>query len=1031
MSLSVEPTAWEEDVVKKYLTATSQQKDDPETFNNTHLDIDKIHAEFLPSFQDEFVGQEQFRDELLDASVDEDIRTFILRGETGSGKSQLCQWLDYELQGLGEVPKSEVQDRIPLHVKANETSLEEIVSTLAEPLGIDPEVDQIDGLDPEKIAAAIVSSLQATPGQVLEDVDIQRIVDRGELESILQTNIREYQKGLAANDETEFDPNLISKEDYREIALRLGSESVFHENKDVLRQALRDEIHRHFSHLVGVDDFQSQLREYTQQYVEELGKRPVIICEDVTTFSVLKEQLLDQIIQVESASYDIVLGYTTGFEQDDLPDALGHRGSDDALTYLKDRAEGYLSLSDDGEVYFLDDSLSVDLVETYLDVIKSESSGVVDEAVESAFDDLYPLNRTFVRLAYGRLVEGGSRRRTPRVLLQKVVRRVLLADDPPYEVADKNPNVDDIVQPIDPSAYDNDLQKLVTWYGSIDRRPDAVGDGELLVNATILETFGFDPDVGERVVEWDGAEYVTFRQNTVATSILGSSSDSRPSIPPTEDGSTSPDNDSDTSGVSETTTDPPSPKPEVDTDPGSDEPDKEDKTRLESQLKEFFEWFETGDKYESSNVLRSGAESVLEMWHDPTKLANPNGSTSYPTGIYYTRGKEIPVSVQGADERKGLSTELPFGKNRDLYEQLLKIGMGDDVSLPQDANYEHLRSWATDSTVEFRSQIRDSLEDCLPPELTIEHCILLGKFLLANAELGADDLDRETVFQRPLPEQRSYDAPHETSFDGGSGLTEALQGLQLRRTDVNDLIDGFFLLKQNLVDHDRLEPVRREISEDPEAFVRAAHEIDTEKLDYPSAFNIGTTRKNAKSSSSTRVVAFLDAISDYAIELSLLTDGELEDHFESDVGPVRKWYDEGHTRDDLASQLERLFDCLGTLDQREKERWAKVQKKLQNGEQPLGLEEVGARIDEYADPSTDSPVEGMRLLHEFQESKQEHLIWEVYATFDEIISELGTDVTVDGPNDLEDEVADLPTVTEYESLRQRIHDATESITDDY
>lgn len=1019
MSLRSRSTEWDDGIVKTYLTATSQQKDDPEKFYKTHLDIDEVYAEFLPGYQDEFVTQEQFRDEILHAKTNEDIRTFIVRGETGSGKSQLCQWLDYELQGIGDTPEKEVEDRIPLHIKANETSLDQIISTLAEPLGIDPEVDQISALDPEKVADAIVTNLEANPGQALADVDLERIIREGQLESLLAKNVEKYQKGLEAEDETEFDPNLISKEDYRKIALKLGTESVFHQNQETLRQSLRDEIHRHFSHLVGVDDFQSQLREYTQQYKDELGKRPVIICEDVTTFSVLKEQLLDQIIQVESATYDIVLGYTTGFEQDDLSDALGHRGSEDALTYLKDRAEGYLSLSKDGVVHFLDDSLSIDLVKTYLDVIKDESGGVGANDIEPAFDEIYPFNRAFIRLVYGRLLEDGSPRRTPRVLLQKVVRRVLLADDTPYEVVDKNPNVEDLVTPIDPGKYSNELQKLVAWYGYIDNRSDVEASEQILVNAEILDSFGFDRDAGEGVVIAEGSEYVVFQRNTTATRILGDSSDGRPSIPANEDGRGDRPVPNDGGDIKTLVPDP----PDQITDPDGD--DDDDTSRRESQMNEFLEWIETGDKYESANVLRSGAESVLNMWYDSTKLANPNSSLQYPTGIYYTRGQNVPVSVQGADERDWLSVMLPFGKEHlDLYIQFLEHGIEDGESLPEDANVEQLRAWATDSTVDLRTQIREAVEESLPPGLTIEHCVLLGKFLLANAELGDDDLDSETVFARPLPEQRDYDAPYKKAFGKGSGFTEALESLQFRRQDINDLIEGFYLLKENLVDHDRLNPVRNDISDDPEAFVRLAQQIDTEKLEYPSAFNIGTTRSNATGQTGTGLVAFLDAISDFAVELSLVTDDELEKYFEENTKPVQKWHNPDHTRDDLATLLDRLLDCLGVFNEREKEQWSKTKRKLESGG-TLGLDAVGPRLDEFSEPDTDSPVERMNLLHEYEQSREDHLIWEVYRTFDEVIEKLDIEeYKIDDTDDLEERVKALDAVSEYESLRDRVIEAS-------
>jgi len=1014
MSTLTNSSPWNDDVVRTYLTATAQQKDDPKTFYDTHLDIDRIYAKFLPRYQDEFVTQEEFRDELVDSPIDADIRTFIVRGETGSGKSQLCQWLDYELAGKGE--SEGVSDRIPLHIKANQTNIEHIISTLAEPLGEDPEIRQVTELDADKVAEAIITNLEANPGQKLADANISRIIEEGDLKSMLASNIREYQNGLTEGDETEFDPNLISKDDYRDIALALGTESVFHKNTQVLRQALRDEIHRHFSHVIGVDDFQGQLRDYAQRYVKELDKRPVIICEDVTTFSVLKEQLLDQIIQVESATYDIVLGYTTGFEQNDLQDALGDRGDEDALTYLQDRSEGYLSLTQDGVAYFLNNSLSVDLVQKYMDVIKRESEANIGDSTEMAFDDLYPFNRAFIQMAYDRLLEDGSPRRTPRVLLQKVVRRVLLADDPPYEVVDKNPNVDSQVTPIDPGSYSNHIKKIATWYGYRDELRDE--SSEILVNRGVLETFGFEVD-GEETLHHQGNKYVAFRPNEAAGRILGDTDDSRPSIPPSENIDSNspekPDTEEKTKTRTETTTT--TTTTEVQTGKGVE---KEDTDRREDQLKEFSEWLETGDSYPSSGVLRSGAESVLAMWHDPTKLGNTNSSRNPATAIYYTRGEDIPVSIEGPDERDGLSVTLPFGNEYiDLYSELLEVGMNDDGELPETATVEQLRSWATNSVVSFRQQMRKRIEGdesgVLPPGLTIEHTILLGKLLLSNAEFGTTDLTREGVFDRRTPrEDRKYESPIEEALSGESGLQSTLNDLQVRRGEIEGLIDGFFLLKKNLVDHDRLAPVRSDIVSDPEYYLELAQQIDTEKLDFPSAYNIGTTRSNAN----TGVTTFLDAISDYAIELSLLSDDDLESHFESALEPIQEWHDPSHRTDELKSMLDTLMDSLGTFGVTKLERWENVQNELNDGAS-INLAAFNESVSSFVELETSSPLERLELLHEFQASKENHLAWEVYRTLDEIIEELSAfDVAETG--DLRTRIQKLDEIAEYESARSDV-----------
>ena len=1012
-------TAWNATVVKDYITATSQQKDDHEKFYDTHLNIDEIYAESLGgSYQDEFVTQEDFRDELLSGDVDENIRTYILRGETGSGKSQLCQWLDCELQGIGEA--TDVDDRVPLHIKANETSLEGIISTIAEPLGIDPQVDQVTELDAGDLASGIVSSIRANPGPKLRDVDLSALLDpdQGDLESLLKSNIEDYQKGLRNDDETDFDPNLISHGNYRDLRLQLGTDSAFHENKDILRQALRDEIHRHFSHLIGVDDFQGQLREYSQRIVEEEGKRPVIICEDVTTFSVLKEQLLDQIIQVESATYDIVLGYTTGFEQDDLQDALGSRGSGEPLTYLKDRAEGYLSLTENGRAYFLGDSLSVELVRKYLNVIKRESDGDINSELEEGFHELYPFNKAFIRRVYQNLQEDGDPRQTPRVLLQKVVRRCLLADDSPHEVVEKSTNVSDVVPAVNPAKYSDTAQQVATWYGV--QREDENAD-QVRVPTTVLRTFDVasEPDT---TLEVEGMEYGIFEANSAVQQILGpmingtgSSTGGEPK--PTEGESEEEDAEGEETITETQTTEPETTPPEPSPGTGSTE---EEVNRMQQQLKDFYEWVSTGDDYESSGVLRLGAEDLLNMWYDPTRLANPNASTRATKGIYYTRGQDVPVSIQGPDERDGLDVTLPFGEEYiKLYTQILQLGMQDE--LPDDVNIERLRSWATDEVVSLRSDIRESVEACLPPELTIEHCVLLAQHLLLNTEFGRTEFDEEAVFTEIDLDEREYDNPIRDAFGRNHALTEALDNLYSRKGDVKGLIEGFFLLKSNLVDYERLQPVRREIADDPEEHLRLAQQIDTEKLDYLSAFEIGTSRSHAN----VEVTTFLDAVSDTAVELAMLDDDELTEYFEESLEPVERWYNPSHTADELTQLFERLDDCLGTFGATREAEWGEISDKLTDDDINLKLTAFEDTVDDFLDPNPETPFERVAILHTFTESQDDHHAWEIYKTLDEMIEALD-DYEVESSASLRERIQELEALDEYESTRSDVFDALES-----
>ncbi|MEA5409624.1 hypothetical protein VB773_19945 [Haloarculaceae archaeon H-GB2-1] len=160
--MSTMPKIWEDSVVRDYLTPEAHQKS-REQFLKTHIDIDKIRADYLFPHEgsDEFVTQEEFRDAILKSRVDDDNRIFILRGETGSGKSQLCQWLEYQ---IGANPDEGDETHIALHVSRSKTGIGDILDIISGPIDTDVSVNNVSDLDPEKVADAIITTLQAFGG---------------------------------------------------------------------------------------------------------------------------------------------------------------------------------------------------------------------------------------------------------------------------------------------------------------------------------------------------------------------------------------------------------------------------------------------------------------------------------------------------------------------------------------------------------------------------------------------------------------------------------------------------------------------------------------------------------------------------------------------------------------------------------------------------------------------------------------------------------------------------------------------------
>mgnify|MGYP000117916816 CR=1 FL=1 len=1120
------PVDWDDEVVRQYLTPESHQKS-REEFEKTHIDIDKIRADYLfphPT-NDEFVTQEEFRDAIIKSNIEDDNRIFILRGETGSGKSQLCQWLEYQIGREEDAGADETH--VALHVSRSQTRIEDIVDILTEPIDLDIQVGNVEKLDPESVANAMVTSLDAfAPAafQELSESEVKELVaDRpGEdLRSILTENLREYQDAVASEDEDEI-PDLIDEEDYRSLALSAfgkarGRETIF----PMLRGFLHDEL----SGKLNVGNFQEKLERISDEYVER-GLRPVLICEDLTTFSVLKEQLLDHIFQLDSGHYDVVLGWTTGWEKDDLDTALGT--SENTYTYMKDRAEGYLSTTDDtGQAYFLTEDVTVELARKYVSVIREESSTTLANPIpEDDFDDLYPFNTEFIRRAHDHLIQDGNERRTPRLLLIRIVRECLTATKPPFESIEGNPYVKQFPTPVS-LDLPSDVQSLTKWYGiptaesniqlprgipetfevpipssvledgdpivlqgsgtgpkrdfrlthqdgiiepgaevivetALNSRPEA--DAEIEVDGEIVGFTGDDGQASVILPDEVGKVPVTARKADLSDSLTFSVGTDTLTLTPApaqpnvgedvtiqakfnggliegipiqkngEDAGTT----GDDGTVTVTASDPPemivSGQADgvddeititvmesdrvfpVDTDLSPDE--------VNQQLFEYQKWLKSGESYESSETLREGAVTVLEKWYDPTRLANHNASTTGVAGIYYDRGSETQVSIQSVNERTGLSIELPFGtKYDDIYEPLLWCGISSNEQLPYEEryelNYDLLRGWADDEVAAFRSGMRSRIEDCLPNGWTIEEFIIVAQYLLKNASQGRLELSRDLVFEE-FGKDRDYSHPIKKQFDDGHSFKKKYNEFTQSKSLPQELAEGFFKLKENFVDDQRLSRAYEAVDEDLETYITKAMYIDPE--DLPAAYRVGTSRSKANK----KLKLLFKRVSEYAQVLNALGPEDAE-HIVENIHQIDEWFNESHSVPQLRELYERLYEAVGTLDVNIKEKWVTQKEHLESADK-LHLTAFKTEIESFRNIESTTGHEFVALLHEFEQSRQKRVEWGIYEALGEMVEE-ARDVEIDGSGgELEKEVRNSD---EMAAVIQRRSATKEAIGGDY
>lgn len=966
------PKNWDSDVVADYIKQESQQKS-PQHFLDTHLPIRKIKAESLHGYDGTFVSEQDLFDHVVQSDPDlQENRIYLLKGEVGSGKSHLCQWLEYQINGRADVEGAD--DHIAIHISRNNTGLSDILDKLYEHIDDEhEELQEIATLDAADLADFIISGLRAfdTNKQQFEEFGLEALIEEEDAEpnlrGVLEENITKYQETAEAeNRDQRID--LLTREEFSRICFSVFGDT--RKDSDMFPQ-VRSAIHERLMKNVGIEDFQGELEDIADKY-QQAGKRPVLICEDVTTFTVLKDDLLDHIFQLGDggeqmqSGFDVVMGYTTGWETEKADDAL----ITGDLSYMRQRAVGYLQITnDDGEAYFLEDgAMPIQLVEKYLDVIKSKSDidtpGDIDE---DAFDSLYPFNKQFVMRAYEHLEEDGTLQQTPRLLLYHVIGDCLRSNALPHEkVENNNTYVQDIGSPVAVGNYGASFRNLVKWYGRME-------DGDVMVPTACFDVFSVD--IPSEVHTNDGNVRIGVQFKNIGWEIPESDLQAVDTSTSGDVSFETEDNEGSSTQTSGT-----------ETDTGiSAGGDQEEVNKRAERVNQFQNWFDSGSEYPSANKVREGVQAALKEFHDPTRLANPNATTTGTAGFYYALGDDIPVEIRGPDVSKDRAITVPH-KADDVpdYElllyELLMFGLEGEFR-PQ-ANFDAIRAWTNDKVADFRTSMREDLESYLPEQMTLEEFLVLARFLLLNGAHGSTELSRRELLRDSDDYELDDVSPFKWSgspFDIPKSLKDGFQGMTVRRTNVANLCQGFFLLKENFIDHERLDPAMEAVSENLDQYIRELATISASEI--PDAYRIGTTRTNA----TTRVQQLFEVVSDYTAELRKLERSFDAEELWEDVGVVSDLYSQRHTVDDLQGLYDRLYEGIQPLDANILERWERAGGHLSEEGDKLDLLSFGDALSTFEDITPETGVEVMALMYEYNRSRVEHDAWLIYETLAEMI----------------------------------------------
>ncbi len=998
------PMNWDPDVVETFIKPESQQKS-PDVFRETHVPIDKIRAEILRPFDGDskFVSERVFRDAVLDSDLKDDNRIFIIKGEVGSGKSHLCQWLEYEINGYDD-EQNDDDSHVAIHISRSNTKLDEILQILHEPIDKEyEEVGSIGDLHPEDVADFIIQGLLtfyknrgSLKGFELEAF-LEDYESKTSFRDVLVQNLSGYQR--AVEQEGKEQPiDLLTRDDYGDICFSVFGKAKY---QSEVYPTLRRAVHDLLTNNLGIENFKGQLKKLSDAYVEA-GKRPVLICEDLTTFNVLKDDLLDHIFELSSSHFDIVLGWTSGWERENIDDALST--SDDSLSYMKQRAQGYLSMTDDsGRAYFLEDkSASMLLVKKYLEAIKKQSTSVVDVS-ESGFDEMYPFNEGFVHHVYQNLVQDGNRQQTPRVLLVHVIADCLTSKIPPFKKVETNAFVES--RPSVVSLEESEAcQQLTKWYGKRDPATD-----KLWLPEAVFDTFDVEFDTG--FVE-DGIVYFDLDRIVSGANILFAPIGEE-IAEPVESGEQSTKEDTESTGAEESGEQTQESSSEETESVGEDSPKSESVQIPIEKHAQFQKWLKHGSDYPSSNTLRNGVQIALSRWYEPTRLAHENSTARSTNGIYYARGNDIPVEIKGPDQPSERSYTIEHGIDKyKLYSDLLLTGVNGDFD--DDTNLDLLRGWADDRVVTYRHNMRTEIEACLPEAMTVEEFAVLTKFLLMNTGQGVSDVSRDILFTE-YKKQRSSPLHRDSQLntDLPIGISDAFNVITRKSSDIEGLVNGFFLLKKNVVDHNRLDTAIQSVNNNLDEYIKKMAYVSVEEL--PEAYKIGTTRNNAN----TGLKGLISAVSDFTNELLKLQKQTSFEAIEDEVQTYAEVYRPLHTKQQLAEIYETLNSSLTSLEVTRESRWEKVGEVLTSDDTTLELESFGEALDEYQTIDGESPIEIMATLHGYQKAKANQNAWQVYNVLLEMIQDLNA-AGEEQETDFEDLVRNSGEFTAFSKKRDQV-----------
>jgi hypothetical protein len=441
-------------LVAKFFTTEALQKP-KDVFQKVHTPIDRIEVDFYrEANHGKFTTEEQLIRWILSSKgTDWHNRIFTLVGETGSGKSELAQAIYHAAKDSGA--------HVPILISRSLTRLRDIVRLLQEHAGQqdEEEIGEITNLSPEIVCTtALLGCLSVVDRKLAKQYgpdraqELRTLVQQEAFSSLIRKAFLRYKQDMNRLG-AERTLDLLDYKWYEKLVCDALPWLNIEESYKLFREAINEEMKRQ----IQLGDLGRRLRAIAERY-KTMGRRPVLILEDLTSFGFVKEDLLDILFDVSQGNFDVVIGWTTGFEAEHFL-----RGQNDqAMAYMVERMKGrFLTTSAERASYFLEQHHG-EVVRRYLDAVRRP------ESMAPLPTPFFPLNRAAVTRIYQHLIDDkGRSKRTPRLLID-VVGQTIRKEAAPWRTLEELPNLAKTALPDHLFPYlaeYEDAVLVLKWYG--------------------------------------------------------------------------------------------------------------------------------------------------------------------------------------------------------------------------------------------------------------------------------------------------------------------------------------------------------------------------------------------------------------------------------------------------------------------------------------------------------------------------------------------------------------------------------------